>query len=277
MAQEQGWNFGAGSGFTNNSATAGIGVINGVAQSIYTESSTQKAPLGQKLEFDDGRVFRYTKSGASIAIGLVCANDYSDGLLAETDNFSIDSDVAAGDTSFSLTGGGSEFATSANAYAGSYIVFSDGGGAGEYYRIKGHGAASSDKITFELFDKLGTAPTATTDIIIVGSPYGNTLTADGTSIAVDGDNWAIGVSPIAVTSGYYFWMQTRGVCSVKADYGTSAASLFLMGDQLVVSTSHDGQVEIKLDGHSDARQVVGNNISPSGDDNTFIPMWLDLE
>jgi hypothetical protein len=272
MAQEQGWDFGAGSGFTNNSATAGIGVINGVSQSIYTESSTQKAPLGQKLEFDDGRIFRYTKSAAAIEIALVCGNDYSDGLLAETDNFSIDSTVAAGDTSFSLTGGGSEFATTANAYAGSYIVFSDG--AGEYYRIKGHAAASSDKITFQIFDKLGTAPTAATDIIIVGSPYGAVITADGTSVGATTDSWAVGVAPIAVTSGYYFWMQTRGVCAAKLDAGDTAAPHY--GMEMIVSDAHDGQVEAKLDA-TDGYQVVGFNNSPTGDDNTYISLFLTLE
>ena len=266
------WNFGP--GHTNNGSVGVGGSINGVTQSIYSESSTQLAPLGTKLEFDDGRLFRYTKSGASIAIGLVCANDYSDGLLAETDNFTVS--ATAGDREFSMTGGGSEFSTTAEFYAGSYIVFTDGTGAGAYYRIKDHTTAESDKITFSLYDKLVTAPAASTDIIIVGNPYGNTLTADGSSIAVDSDSFAIGVSPIAVTSGYYFWMQTRGVCSVKADYGTTAASSVLMGMEMVVSTSHDGQVEVKLDAH-DGRQTIGNNLSPSGDDNTFIPMFLTCE
>ena len=45
---------------------------------------------------------------------------------------------------------------------------------------------------------------------------------------------------------------------------------------MVVSTSHDGQVEVKLDA-TDGRQTIGNNLSPSGDDNTFIPMFLTCE
>ena len=122
------WDFGP--GHTNNGSVGVGGSINGVTQSIYSESSTQLAPLGTKLEFDDGRVFRYTKSAAAITIGLVCANDYSDGLLAETDNFTVSG--SAGDREFSMTGGGSEFSTTAEAYAGSYIVFSDG--TGQRYR-----------------------------------------------------------------------------------------------------------------------------------------------
>ena len=114
-------NWDVGSGFTNNGSVGFGGSIKGVTQGIYEESSTQLAPLGALHDFDDGRVFRYTKSAAAITIGLVCANDYSDGLLAETDNFTVSG--SAGDREFSMTGGGSEFSTTAEAYAGSYMVF----------------------------------------------------------------------------------------------------------------------------------------------------------
>ncbi len=264
------WDFGP--GHTNNGSVGVGGSINGVTQSIYSESSTQLAPLGTKLEFDDGRMFRYTKSAAAITIGLVCGNDYSDGLLAETDNFTVSG--SAGDREFSMTGGGSEFSTTAEAYAGSYIVFTDGTGAGQYFRIKDHTTASSDKITFQLYDKLVTAPGSDTDIIIVGNPYGAVLAADGTSVGHNTDSFAVGVNPIAISSGYYFWMQTRGICSVKADYDTTATPHF--GMELVVSDAHDGQVEAKLDAH-DGYQTIGYHVSPTGDDNTYISAFLTLE
>tara|TARA_X000001388_G_scaffold18882_2_gene12252 strand:- start:2074 stop:2880 length:807 start_codon:yes stop_codon:yes gene_type:complete len=264
------WDFGP--GHTNNGSVGLGGGINGVTQGIYSESSTQLAPLGTKLEFDDGRMFRYTKSAAAITIGLVCGNDYSDGLLAETDNFTVSG--SAGDREFSMTGGGSEFSTTAEAYAGSYIVFTDGTGAGQYFRIKDHTTASSDKITFQLYDKLVTAPGSDTDIIIVGNPYGAVLAADGTSVGAATDSFAVGVNPIAISSGYYFWMQTRGICSVKADYDTTAAPHY--GMELIVSDAHDGQVEAKLDAH-DGYQTVGYHVSPTGDDNTYISAFLTLE
>jgi len=264
------WDFGP--GHTNNGSVGLGGGINGVTQGVYEESSTQLAPLGTKLEFDDGRMFRYTKSAAAIGIGIVCANDYSAGTLAETDNFTVS--ATAGNREFSMTGGGSEFATGAEAYAGSYIVFTDGTGAGQYYRIKDHTTASSDKITFQLYDKLVTAPGSDTDIIIIGNPYGAVITADRTSEGAATDTFAMGINPIAISSGYYFWMQTKGICAAKFDGGDTATPHY--GMELVVSGNHDGQVEAKLDADDGAR-TIGYHVSPTGDDNTHISMYLACE
>ena len=268
------WAFGAGStgGSSNNGRVSFGGGINGVSQGIYEESSTQKAPLGSSLEFDDGRKFRYTKGGAAIAIAAVVANDTSVGLFAEADNFTTV--ATAGDREFTMTGGGSEFNTTAEFYAGSYILFTGGTGEGQYYRIKDHTTASSDKITFSLYDKLVTAPDGTTDIIITGGPYQQVLTADGTSPSTATDSHAVGVAPIAVSSGYYFWAQTKGICSVKADLGTTSQPHY--GMELIVSSTHDGFVEAKLDAH-DGYQVVGHFTSPIGDDNQYIQMLASLE
>lgn len=268
------WSFGAGAsgGATNNAKVAFGGGINGVSQGIYEESSVQKAPLGASLEFDDGRKFRYTKAAAAIGIGLVVGNDYSEGLLAKIDDQVTT--ATAGDREFSMVGAGSEFSTAAEFYAGAYIVFANGTGAGQYYRIKDHSTASSDKITFQLYDKLVTAPDGTTDIMITGNPHGSVITADGTNVGAATDSFAVGVSPIAITSGYYFWAQTRGICAVKADYGTTATPHY--GMELVVSNEHDGQVEAKLDA-TDGYQVVGYHVASTGADNTFISMFAALD
>ena len=267
------WSFGAGAsgGATNNAKVAFGGGINGVSQGIYEESSVQKAPLGASLEFDDGRKFRYTKAAAAIGIGLVVGNDYSEGLLGEI-NDQVTT-ATAGDREFSMVGAGSEFSTTAEFYAGAYIVFANGTGAGQYYRIKDHSTASSDKITFQLYDKIVTAPDGTTDIMITGNPYGSVITAAGT-VGAETDSFAVGVSPIAITSGYYFWAQTRGICAVKADYGTTATPHY--GMELVVSNEHDGQVEAKLDA-TDGYQVVGYHVASTGADNTFISMFAALD
>jgi hypothetical protein len=272
MAKYNGWRFGG--GHTSNGSVGFGGGINGVPQSIYSESELQRAPLGTKLEFDDGRVFRYTYAAAAVAIANLCANDYSAGLMAETDDFVVGSDSVAGSYTLTLTGASADFATTANAYAGSYIVFSGGTGAGQYFRISDHNAAASDKITFNLFDAIVTAPAGSTDFIIVGAPYGAVITCDGTSAGAATDSWPVGVSPIAITSTYYFWMQTKGICAIKADYGTTAAPYF--GQELVASANHNGQVEAKTDA-LDGVRTIGSHVSPTGDDNTFISMYLDLE
>jgi hypothetical protein len=264
------WDFGAGG--TNN-GSVGFGSIGGISQGIYEESSAQNGPLGASLEFDDGRKYRYTKSAAGITIGNACSSDYSDGLLAELDSTTTVS-ATAGNDYFSLTGSGSQFSTTANFYAGGYIVFTDGTGAGQCYRIKSHTTASSDKITFYLYDALVTAPVAATGVMIVGNPFGAVLTADGTSSGAATDSWVVGVNPIAITSGYYFWAQTRGVAAVQFDAATTAAPHY--GMELVMSDAHDGLVEAKLDAH-DGYQTIGHYVGSTGDDNEYVAVHLTLE
>jgi len=55
------WGFGGGS--TNNGST-GPGGITGISQGVYEESSSQRGPLGAKLEFDDGRVLNLSSTMA---------------------------------------------------------------------------------------------------------------------------------------------------------------------------------------------------------------------
>ena len=110
--------------------------------------------------------------------------------------------------------------------------------------------------------------------MITGNPHGSVITADGTNVGAATDSFAVGVSPIAITSGYYFWAQTRGICAVKADYGTTATPHY--GMELVVSNEHDGQVEAKLDA-TDGYQVVGYHVASTGADNTFISMFAALD
>lgn len=265
------WAFGAGTsgGAANNAKVAFGGGINGVSQGVYEESSAQKAPLGASLEFDDGRKFRYVKATEAIGVGLLVGNDHSEGqLLAELDNQVTV--ATAGDREFSMQGAGSEFSTTAEFYAGAYIVFCDGTGAGQYYRIKDHSTASTDKITFHLYDKLVTAPDGTTDIMITGNPYGSVITAAGT-VGVDTDSFAVGVTLRAITSAYYFWAQTRGICAVKFDGATATPHY---GMELVLSNQHSGQVEAKA---TDGHQVVGYHVTSTGDNDTFISMFATMD
>jgi len=265
------WNFGAGD--TANGSVGFGGSIGGIAQGIYEESSIQKGPLGSSLEFDDGRRFRYSLSAAGITIGNVCSSQYSDGLLTEQDSTTTVS-ATAGNDYFSLTGSGSQFSTTANFYAGGYIVFTDGTGAGQCYRIKSHTTASSDKITFNLYDALVTAPVAATGVMIVGNPYGAVLTNDSTSPGATTDSWVVGVNPIAITSGYYFWLQTRGVAAVHWDGNTTGTPKY--GQELVMSDEHDGLVEIKLTAH-DGFRTIGYYVGSTADDNDYVAASLSLE
>jgi hypothetical protein len=242
-------------------------------QALKDESSSQKAPLGEKIELGDGRCFRYAKSAAAIEIAHVVAGDVSAGQLIELDATTTVS-CTAGDKEFSITGSGSQLSSTAGFYNDAYLIISDGTAAGEYHHIKSHTTAASDKITFTLYDPVTTAFVAASGVSIVGNPYGAAITADGTSRSITSDSFAIGATLRAVQSGYYFWMQTRGVCALQLDGGTTASPA--QGAEMIVSANHDGQVEAKLDAN-DGMQTVGNQVGSATDDDDYAGVFLSLE
>jgi len=199
-------------------------------QSIYEESSTAKFALGEKLELADGRVFRYTYASAAISAGLVVSTDSAQ--LVALDTNGVFTAAAAGATEITLTD--ATLASKAkDHYSGAYLGNVTNA---EQYRIKSNTAATSGNVVvFTLFDPIVTAVAATDDYMITGSPYGGAITATIQDGAYDR---AIGVNPIGITSGYYFWLQTAGVAFVKADAATVA-----LGDVVSLSDSVAGTVQ----------------------------------
>jgi hypothetical protein len=244
-------------------------------QGIKEESSTQKAPLGEKLELGDGRCFRYAKAAAAIEIAHLVAADTTVGQLGELDATTTVS-CTAGDKEFSITGSGSQLSTTAGFYNDAYLIISDGTGAGETHHIKSHTTAASDKITFTLYDPVTTAFVAASGVAITGNLYGNVLTCDGTSRALATDSFARGATTRAIQSGYYFWMQTRGTCSLQFDGAVTAASAVTYGAPMVASIAHDGQVEQMLDAY-DAFQTIGNFTGTNTEDDDYVPVFLTIE
>ena len=213
----------------------GIGSKNG--QGIYTESSTAKYPIGQKLELADGRAFRYGSTGAAVAAGLLVSQDVSATSLAETDDIVIAAangfDPAAGSTQFQIT----LASITADQYAGALLQITDDAGEGIQYRIKSNsatGLTTSGKVDIYLFDPIKVALTTSSDIAIVGNLWYNVVGATA------GTDYIIaGVTPIAFTSGYYGWFQTAGIATILAD-GSIA-----IGDNLTLSDGVAGAVQLK--------------------------------
>ena len=198
-------------------------------QSIYEESSTAKFALGEKLELADGRVFRYTYASAAISAGLCVSTDSAQLIALDTDGvFTV---ASAGATEITVTD--ATLASKAkDHYSGAY--FGNVTNA-EQYRIKSSAASNGNVMVFTLFDPIVTAVAATDDYTITGSPYGGVITATEQNGAYDR---VVGVNPIGITSGYYFWLQTAGVAFVKADAATIA-----LGDIVSLSDSVAGTVQ----------------------------------
>lgn len=172
-----------------------------VPQSIYEpDATTQRAPLGTRLRMSD-RTYYYAQASASVAGGTVmCAPSpvasYQSGIL-------LVASTAIGAKVLSVTSTG--VAAAANTYAEGFFGVASGTNAGELYRIKRHSAASGGIITdITLYDGLNTAITSGSVFFIIPNNYALC------NVGSEALNYAVGVAPVNVTSGAYFWLQTWG-------------------------------------------------------------------
>jgi len=208
----------------------GLGSKNG--QGIYTESSTARYPIGQKLELADGRVFRYGYTAAAINRGLLVSQDVSATAIVESDGKLTA--ASAGATEVTYTDSGTVGSATLNQYAGGYLHITDDAGEGFQYRIKSNTAASSNAITLTLYDGLEVAVTTATDVAVTGSLWYNVVGATA------GTDYIIaGVTPMTFQANYYGWFQTAGVATILAD-GTIA-----IGQNLTLSDGVAGAVHTK--------------------------------
>jgi hypothetical protein len=212
----------------NRIGGTGKGSKNG--QGLYQESSTPKFAIGAKLELGDNRVFRYSYASAAITVGKVVSTDSAQLIVADADGVFVA--AAAGSTEISVTDA-TLSSVALNHYAGGYLGNITNG---EQYRIKSNTAASSNKVTFTLYDGIATAVAASDDYMLYGGPYNGVITA---TVAGGDYDRVVGINPIAVTSGYYFWLQTRGIAFALND----AAAAVVLGDNLQLSDSTAGTVQ----------------------------------
>lgn len=186
-------------------------------QSIYKSSSVQLAQLGARKVVGD-RVFRYALAAGTIEAGNVA--EWGGEALKET---TAGATGTAGDRTFTWY---AATAMSANTYAEGYLMCNSGAAstAGSMYRIKSHDAiAKTSTGTLYLYDPLAVAITASAEYTVVQNLY---------KVAVECTTGAghvmIGVSPIRVVSGDYFWLQTWGPAGCKAS--ALSAGNEVMGD-----------------------------------------------
>ena len=212
----------------NRIGGTGKGSKNG--QGLYEESSTPKFAIGAKLELGDNRVFRYSYASAAITVGKVVSTDSAQLIVADING--VFTAAAAGSTEISVTDA-TLSSVALNHYAGGYLGNITNG---EQYRIKSNTAASSNKVTFTLYDGIATAVAASDDYMLYGGPYNGVITA---TVAGGDYDRVVGINPIAVTSGYYFWLQTRGIAFALND----AAAAVVLGDNLQLSDSTAGTVQ----------------------------------
>jgi len=263
----------------------------GKTSEIYKESSTKKHTLGTRLVFPDGRVYRYAKSGAAIAIGTVC------GMAAYVAKHAIDAVVKTARTTAQWDAGTNTVTVSttavatasivyANRYDDGYIFGMDQAGQGQILQIKSHTAgttaASSPEFTIYDDDLLTVALTTASQVGIIKNLYDAVVTHLGT---VNGGP-ALGVTPIAVSAANkYFWLQTwgpcpviRGVCaSVRGDVVVAANST-AAGDTFtgVAGSAYPAHSTMTIMSMKGKHPFVGFNLVPSTADGDFDLIYLTI-
>lgn len=201
--------------------------------------------LGTRMVLDDGRVYRYSKSGAAITIGKVCsialqsAGLAIDNLCSAVSARTTAQWDAGTNTVIVATTASASTATHiyANRFNDGYVWMTDQAGEGQLLQIKSHGTSASGgstrvAITAYEDDLLTVALTTASQVGLIKNLYDGVITHTGTT----GGGPAVGVTPVAVgAANTYFWLQTWGPCPVLM-----GATLPLTGEQVICGNSTGG-------------------------------------
>lgn len=218
-------------------------MIDILAQNVLQESQYQLHQLGALARTEDGRLFRYAQMGEAISVGELTVSPAIDS--AEV-NMAVTVAAAIGDKQVTFT----HAATTAvaNEYENGFMIVSAGTGIGQTLRINSHAAFTSGETgaVLNLKDSLLVALDTTSTIDIERNPWKNVVTT-ASSVTVP-----TGGALRDFTSGYFGWLQTRGVFGARAD-GTVTAGYGLMMD---ASTAGD----VDLVGTATQQYIIGNAI-----------------
>jgi len=185
-----------------------------VPQDLFTESSSQKLPLGTKGETKDGRCFRYCKAGGSdLVAGHVLQTEAE---VGNHQNLAVTAAVAVGVSAVTVTLGGT--AATANEYSGGYLTVNDADGQGFTYKILSHPAqtSTSGNLVVTLEDPIREALTTSSQATLSNHPYKNVIDFPTTASGA-----AVGVATFDMTTLYYGWIQTGGAVAILNESGTA--------------------------------------------------------
>ena len=220
------------------------------------ETSEQKQKLGTRAQTPDGRVFYYARNGSAAitTAGMIVDAAAAFAVAAHDMDVPVTAATAAGSTTVSLEVPTTDLTK--NQYADGYLIFNDGPGEGEVYRIKSHPAhdASADATCVFTIDEPDGIRTALTTSSIAGlhkNPYNAVALVDGDAGNLNNRTGVLGVTTIPVTASYYFWLQTAGVASVSV-----GAQVAVVGDGLTISQESGESGQAERADHSDESDLA---------------------
>lgn len=228
-------------------------------------SERENVALGQRMEYDDGRKFRFCLAGATLVVAdliqgkAVVASDYT--------NLVLDSESVVGATVLTFTASTS---TAKDYYAGGWVhVNKSAASVGGYvYRVKANklfASSSGITITLEAFDPLRQILAASDEIGVTPDPYNGAIQAIITTLT----NRLVGVAVTPITSGNYGWLQTGGVCAVNA-----SASDLVVGNVATAVLAAAGRVGLAV---VDIDETVGIVLSVPDSAGEFGAIFLKMD
>lgn len=204
------------------------------ARTVFLNANSGSEALGQVAETSDGRVFQYTRAGASnLAAGLLTqtsATTANDITQTGTAN-------AIGSNVITYTVGAT--AVTQDQFAQGYFAVTVGPGQNVYQVIGNTAVASAGgSITVTLEDPLTIATTTASKFTLMPHPNADSIVTPGSGNAIPCN----GVPNVAVTATYYYWSQIGGYAAVLADGAITKAtgavtSLSVSGAAAIETTS----------------------------------------
>ena len=198
-----------------------------IQQGLFEESDTAKHRIGTRMQLADGRVYYYAQAGEALAAGKLCFS-----LPTAADNTAmVTTTTSAAKGAKTITGmtvGGT--AITANEFAEGFLITQKVAATGYTYKIKSHtsGTSAGTNLDIVLYDPIQVAITSATEVNFAYNPFHKVLSGSATITSSPA-----GVPPMGVvTTQYYCWLQTWGVCAIQYDAG---GALYI-GMRVVAST-----------------------------------------
>ncbi len=218
-------------------------------EDILVETATKKMPLGTRGIMGDGRVFKYSKAGMALTVGTPCVSFIQGAVSNQTINMTEGPTTTFSQIHFTNSAAMTDSAA-ADEFADGYLMVRTGVGSGQMLHIGGNSTfGSTGAGDFYVYlkgdSRLQTAISSTAVCFIYRNPYwgvrpAKSSTAFKAPATTDTGLWLtttnfgapMGIPPVGITSGYYFWLQTWGPCVVLCEPTT-----WVRGENLYLSTT----------------------------------------
>lgn len=183
------------------------------AKEHYADRSEQRYPLGQKMELEDGRIFRHIlKSAADAITGELEQGKAS--VAGDVRLAVVTTAAAVGDLTINFTDQGS---AAANYYTEGWVACTKAAAAGalaQIFKVKSHPVFSgaANVVTLDDDQPVRVILAVADELAFSPSPF------DGCIIVPINTPTSIisGVAHAAISASQYGWLQTRGVCAMKS-------------------------------------------------------------